>query len=140
MAVKNKKEKEMDFYFTEKIKWSDVNPLNHAIRNEYVSNLLNLSYAVCNNLIKKNLSVTSGFVCGKLVADVNKDEELREHIKQGRCVGFTYDGYSIDEFVKTAKELKKVGLGFYLTATGFYAVLGLNDIKWRSGTNWVLVE
>jgi hypothetical protein len=130
----------MEFYFTENIKWSDINPLNHAIRNEYAGNLMNLAVAVCEKVKKKNLSVVSGFVCGKLARGVHKDEELRQFVEEGRCIGFTYDGYSIDEFILNAKNLKKIGVGFYLTPICFYAILNSDDVKWKNDSKWEVVN
>jgi hypothetical protein len=131
----------MDFYFNEKIKWSDVNPLNHAVRNEYVGNLMNLVYAVCKNVNKVDgLRITNGFVCKKLIDGVQKDPELRSLVADGRCIGFTFDGYSMDSFVEKAKELKEIGVGSYLSSVGFYAVLGQKEVKVRQGNNWTTVD
>ena len=130
----------MDFYFNEKIKWSDINPLNHAVRNEYVGNLMNLVYAVCMNTKVEGLRVTNGFVCKKLIDGVQKDPELRLLVADGKCIGFTFDGYSMDTFVEKAKELKDKGVGSYLNSTGFYAVLGQKEVKVRQGNTWTTVD
>jgi len=131
----------MEFFVTKDIKWSDVNPLNHAIRNEYVSNLLNLVFSVvdkCKN--NSGLKITNGFICGKLVESVIRDDELRSFSKEGRCLGFTFDGYSVDSFVKTAKELKSIGIGVYLTVSGFYAILNGDCIKIQHDKSWIVLD
>ena len=131
----------MDFYFNKNIKWSDVNPLNHAVRNEFVGNLMNLTYAVCENMKNtKGLKLTNGFVCRKLIDDVQKDHELKELIAGGNCLGFTYDEYTMDTFVEKAKELLKIGVGSYLSSNGFYAVLGQKEIKVRQGNIWTTID
>lgn len=131
----------MDFSFTKDIKWSDINPLNHAIRNEFTGNLLNLIFAVIDQCKqKKGLMITNGFICGKLVDGVLKDSELREYAKVGKCLGFTYDGYTVDSFVKTAKILKELGIGSYLTLSGFYAILDGNCVKVQHGDGWIVSD
>lgn len=130
----------MDFLITKEIKWSDINPLNHAIRNEFVSNLLNLTFGVIGKCGKRTLSISHGFVCGKLVDTVQKDLELRELIKKGLCLGFSYENYSVDEVLSFAKSLQSINIGTYLTPVGFYAVLNSTAIKLQSNNTWTVID
>jgi len=82
----------MNFMLSEGVDMQSLNPMNFALKNDYIDNLLTIGMIISTN-VNRPITIVEGFVSrSKLTEDCRKGLDLNH--ATGNAISFTWDDFN----------------------------------------------